>query len=55
VLSLGFVALIFVGEALRPTATVPFTARDALGLLLFPLGTCLGLALAWRWEALGAL
>jgi hypothetical protein len=53
ILSLVFVTVIFVGEALHPTTTVPITPRDVLALPLFPLGTYLGLVLAWRWEGLG--
>ena len=52
-LSLGFVAPIVIGEAIRPTATVPVTLRDLIGLSLFPFATCLGMLLAWRWEGLG--
>jgi hypothetical protein len=52
-LSLGFVALFVLGQALHPTAPLPTTARDLIGLSLFPLGVCLGMILAWKWEALG--
>jgi hypothetical protein len=53
VLSLGFVLLFVVGEALHPTAPLPTAARDLIGLTLFPFGVSLGMILAWRWEALG--
>jgi len=52
-LSLGFVGLIVVGEVIHPTATVPITPPDLIGLSLFPFGTCLGMLLAWCWEGLG--
>jgi hypothetical protein len=53
VLSLGFVLLFVVGEALDPAAPLPTAARDLIGLTLFPFGVALGMILAWRWEALG--
>ncbi len=52
-LSLGFVALFVVGELLFPTAALPTTTRDLTGLVLFPIGVCLGMILAWHWEGLG--
>jgi len=51
--SVGLVLLIFVGEALSPSTSDPFTPSELVGLLFFPLGTCLGMVLAWRREALG--
>lgn len=35
-----------------PDAPGP-TAREWVGLLFFPVGVCVGLVLAWRWEAAG--
>jgi hypothetical protein len=43
-LLLGFV----VGEGINPT-----TRAEALGLLFFPLGICVGMILSWWWEGLG--
>jgi len=51
--SLGFVALFVVGELLFPTAALPTTARDLIGLSLFPSAVSLGMILAWRREGLG--
>ncbi len=51
--SVGLVLLIFVGEALSPSTSDPFTSSELIGLLFFPIGTCLGMVLAWRREALG--
>lgn len=52
-LSVGFVALIFIGEAIHPSTTASFTLRDLIGLFFFPFGTCLGMFIGWRWEAVG--
>ena len=52
ILSMGFVALILVGEVVFPHAPLP-TPRDLIGLFLFPFGVCVGMILAWRWEGLG--
>ena len=48
--SLGFVLLLFIGEGFNP---VNLTLQEWLLSLFFPLGVCLGLILAWRWERLG--
>jgi hypothetical protein len=53
ILSFVLVGAILVGEVLQPSAPLPSTARDLIGLILFPFGTCLGMLLAWRWEAVG--
>ena len=39
-------------HAVTPDAPGP-TAREWGGLLFFPAGVCVGLVLAWRWEAAG--
>jgi len=51
--SIGLVLLIFVGEALSPSTSDPITPSELVGFLFFPIGTCLGMALAWRRESLG--
>ncbi len=51
--SIGLVLLIFIGEALSPSTSEVFTPGELVGLLFFPIGTCLGMVLAWRREALG--
>lgn len=52
--SIAFVLLMFVGSALaegfNPAQLAP---RDMVGFLFFPLGTCLGIIVAWRWEGPG--
>jgi hypothetical protein len=53
ILSLVFVGSILAGEVLHPTAAVPTTPRDLIGLALFPFGTCLGMLAVYSWEALG--
>lgn len=53
VVSVGFVLCILVGELVYPHAAPPSSVREMVGLLLFPLGVCVGLVLAWRWEAVG--
>lgn len=50
--SVGLILLIFIGEALQPTAPLP-TSQERVGLLLFPVGVCLGMIVAWRREGLG--
>jgi hypothetical protein len=49
-LAMGVVLLFAFGEGLNLSH---FTARELVLFLFFPLGVCLGLALAWRWEGLG--
>ena len=51
--SIGFVLLIFVGEALSLSTSDPMKPSELVGFLFFPIGTCLGMALAWRHEGLG--
>jgi hypothetical protein len=51
--SIGFILLILAGELISPHAPPPTALRDILGLFFFPFGTCVGMALAWRWEGLG--
>jgi hypothetical protein len=52
ILSLVLVGFILAGEVLHPTAALPTSPREFVGLALLPFGTCLGM-LTWRWEALG--
>lgn len=51
--SIGFVLLIFLGEVIFPHAEGPFRLRDLVLFVFFPIGTCAGMILAWRWEGLG--
>ncbi|MFQ6101027.1 MAG: hypothetical protein ACE5OS_07305 [Anaerolineae bacterium] len=52
--SIGFVLLMFIGSGLQEGFNLAqFTFRDLVGLFFFPLGVCLGMILAWRWEGLG--
>lgn len=52
--SIGFVLLTSIGSGLAEEFTLAqFTARDLVGLLFFPLGVCLGMIVAWRWEGQG--
>ncbi len=53
--SIGFVLLILVGELVSPHAALPSSLRDIVGMFFFPFGVCVGLVLAWKWEALGGL
>ncbi|MGO8696391.1 MAG: hypothetical protein ACLQVY_01545 [Limisphaerales bacterium] len=46
----GVVLCFAVGEGLNLSR---FTARELVLFLFFPIGVCLGMALAWRWEGLG--
>jgi hypothetical protein len=48
----ALVALFAVMQAVTPDAPAP-TGRDWVGLLFFPAGLCVGLVMAWRWEAAG--
>lgn len=52
---LAIVALVVLFAAMyavSPDAPPP-TPSDWVGLALFPVGVCVGLVLAWRWEGLG--
>jgi len=51
--ALGLLLVIFVGELISPTTAEGFTQSELVGLLFFPIGTCLGMVLAWRRELLG--
>ncbi len=53
-INLGFVILIMGGELLTPHAPPPTSARDIISMAFF-LGMCLGLVIAWRWEAIGGV
>jgi hypothetical protein len=48
--SIGIVLLFAIGEVLNLSR---FTPRELVLFMFFPLGVCLGLALAWWREALG--
>jgi len=50
ILAVGFILLFACGEGLNLSH---FTARDLVLFAFFPIGTGLGMALAWRWEGLG--
>ncbi len=51
--SIGFILLMFVGEALHPSTAASFTSSELVGLLFFPVGVCLGMILAWRQAGVG--
>jgi len=51
--SIGFVLLIFLGEVIFPHAEGPLRLRDLVLFVFFPIGTCAGMILGWRWEGLG--
>lgn len=51
--SIGFVLLIFLGEVIFPHAEGAFRLRDLVLFVFFPIGTCAGMILGWRWEGLG--
>lgn len=51
--SVAFLLLMFIGEALHPTTAQLPTVEEGIAMLFFPLGVCLGMILAWRREALG--
>lgn len=46
----GVVHLFAFGEGLKSSHV---TAPESVLFLFFPIGVCLGMALAWRWEGLG--
>jgi hypothetical protein len=48
----ALVVLFAVMHAVSPDAPAP-TASEWVGLLFFPFGVCVGLVMAWRWEAAG--
>jgi hypothetical protein len=47
---IGTVLLFAIGEGLNLSH---FTARDLVLFIFFPLGVCVGMVVAWRWERLG--
>jgi hypothetical protein len=50
ILAIGIVLLFAFGEGLNLSQ---FTARELVLFVFFPLGVCLGMVVAWRWEGLG--
>jgi len=52
ILSILFVLAFFIGEAGRGPGP---TAREWVGLSLFPIGVCVGLVVAWFCERLGGV
>ncbi|HEY5912046.1 MAG TPA: hypothetical protein VJA21_15695 [Verrucomicrobiae bacterium] len=50
ILVVGVVHLFAFGEGLKLSHV---TAPELVLFLFFPIGVCLGMALAWRWEGLG--
>ena len=51
-----FLLLMFIGEALSPNhQSATIKSRETLGLHFFPIGLCLGLILAWKWEKAGGI
>ncbi len=55
IISIGFVLVFLVGEALPPHAEAVFKVRDILAMVFFPIGVCVGLGLAWRRELQGGM
>jgi hypothetical protein len=49
-LAVGVVLLFAIGEGLNLSR---FTATELVLFAFFPVGVCLGMVLAWRWEGLG--
>ena len=50
VLAIGVLLVFAFGEGLNLSQ---FTARELVLFVFFPLGVCLGMAVAWRWEGVG--
>jgi hypothetical protein len=48
----ALVALFAVMQLVSPDAPPP-TPTEWVGVVFFPIGLCVGLVLAWRWEAFG--
>jgi len=54
VLSIAFMLLMVVGEMTAPSAPLP-NLSEAVLMLLFPIGVCVGMIIAWKKELPGAL
>jgi hypothetical protein len=50
ILAVGVVLVFAIGEGLNLSR---FTGHELVLFIFFPVGVCLGLVLAWRWEGLG--
>ena len=50
ILAVGIVLMFAFGEGLNLSH---FTAQELVLFVFFPLGVCLGMVVAWRWEGLG--
>ncbi len=48
---MGILLLFAIGEGANP---FQFNLRDGLLFCFFPVGVCLGMIAAWRWEGAGA-
>jgi hypothetical protein len=54
ILSIIYVLISAAGESLRNQGSGP-TGQEWVGLMLFPFGVCIGLALAWFREGVGGI
>jgi len=54
VLIVLFTVMMMIGYAVNPNEPLP-NNDEALLLLLFPVGMCVGYLLAWKWQLLGGV
>jgi hypothetical protein len=53
IVSIAFFLIMLVGEVLLPHAEATFSTRDLIAFLFFPIGTFVGMLIAWRRELIG--
>jgi hypothetical protein len=53
ILSIAFFLVMLVGEVLFPHADATFSTRDLIAFQFFPIGTFVGMLIAWRRELIG--
>lgn len=55
ILSISFLLMMFIGEGLCPKGVAALSTRDLAGMLFFPVGTCIGMIIAWWRELIGGI
>ncbi|NIM98662.1 MAG: hypothetical protein GTO24_11465 [candidate division Zixibacteria bacterium] len=55
IISVAFLLIMVVPQLFSPQQSKPLAFGETVGLFFFPLGVCIGLIIAWKWEGLGGM
>jgi hypothetical protein len=55
IMSVAFLLIMVVPQLLNPQQSKTLTFGEIVGLFFFPLGVCVGLIIAWKWEGQGGV